>query len=191
MHRLFVAIRPPERVLDALLDTTDGIDGARWQGEDQLHLTLRFVGEVERPLANDLAEALTEVQAPPFTLQVAGTGHFERRDRAHSVWARVRPSAALDLLYGRVERACQSVGLPRETRKFVPHVTLARLSSGAGPTAPWLAETGTLQVPEWPVDRFTLYESHLGKAGALYQPVVDYSLGETTIAAVPVSRTGR
>ena len=191
MHRLFVAIRPPEVVLDALIDTTDGIDGARWQGEDQLHLTLRFVGEVERPVANALAEALAEVQAPPFTLQVAGTGRFERKGRPHSVWARVLPTPELSLLYGRVERACQIAGLPRETRKFVPHVTLARLSGGAGPIAPWLAETGTLQVPEWRVEGFTLYESHLGKAGALYQPAVDYPLRETEMAADPVSRTGR
>lgn len=191
MHRLFVAIRPPEPVLAALIDTTDGIDGARWQGEDQLHLTLRFIGEVERPVANELAEALAEVQAPSFALQVAGTGHFERKGRPHSVWARVLPSAGLDLLHGRVERACQAVGLPRETRKFVPHVTLARLSGGAGPIAPWLADTGTLQVPEWRVDGFTLYESHLGKTGASYQPVVDYPLGETEMEAVPVSRTGR
>lgn len=191
MHRLFVAIRPPEVVMDALVDTTDGIDGARWQSEDQLHLTLRFVGEVERPQANDLAEALGEVQAERFTLQVAGTGHFERKGRPHSVWARVLPSPGLNLLHGRVERACQLTGLPRETRKFVPHVTLARLSGGAGPIAPWLAETGTLQVPEWRVDAFTLYESHLGKAGALYQPVANYGLGETDTAAVPVSRTGK
>ncbi|WP_121116737.1 RNA 2',3'-cyclic phosphodiesterase [Croceibacterium ferulae] len=191
MHRLFAAIPPPDPVLDALIDTTDGIDGARWQGEDQLHLTLRFIGEVERPLANELAEALAEVQAPSFNLQVAGTGHFERKGRPHSVWARVLPSAGLDLLHGRVERACQAIGLPRETRKFVPHVTLARLSGGAGLIAPWLADTGTLQVPEWRVEGFTLYESHLGKAGALYQPVVDYPLGESDTAAVPVSRTGR
>ena len=191
MHRLFVAIRPPAAVMDALIDTTDGIDGARWQSEDQMHLTLRFVGEVERPLANDLAEALAAVRAPSFTLQVAGTGHFERKGRPHTVWASVLPSPGLDLLQGRVERACQSVGLPRETRKFVPHVTLARLSGGAGPIAPWLADTGTLQVPEWQVDGFTLYESHLGKAGALYQPAADYPLGDTEIAAVPVNRTGR
>jgi 2'-5' RNA ligase len=191
MHRLFVAIRPPAAVLDALVDTTDGIDGARWQGEDQLHLTLRFVGEVERPVANDLAEALAQVEAAPFGLQIAGTGHFERKGRPHAVWARVLPSAGLDLLHGRVERACQAAGLPRETRRFVPHVTLARLSGGAGPIAPWLADTGTLTVPRWSVDSFTLYESHLNKGGSIYQPVVDYPLGATETVAVPVSRTGR
>lgn len=191
MHRLFVGIHPPAAVLDALLDTTDGIEGARWQSEDQLHLTLRFVGEVERPLANDLAEALVAVDARPFTLQVAGTGHFERKGRPHAVWARVLPSTGLDLLHGRVERACQTAGLPPETRKFVPHVTLARLSGGSGPIAPWLAQTGTLQVPEWSVETFTLYESHLGKGGSIYEPVVSYRLGATDTEAVPVSRTGR
>ncbi|WP_347304036.1 RNA 2',3'-cyclic phosphodiesterase [Croceibacterium sp. TMG7-5b_MA50] len=191
MHRLFVGIRPPPAVLDALIDVQDGIEGARWQSEEQLHLTLRFVGEVERPVANELAEALADLAAPPFTLEVAGTGHFERKGRPHAVWAHVRPNPSLDVLHSRVERACQQVGLPRETRRYVPHVTLARLSGGSGPIHGWLASTGTLRVPAWPVTDFVLYESHLGKAGSIYDPVVTYPLGATDTSAVPVSRTGR
>ena len=67
MHRLFVAIRPPEPVLDLLIDTMEGLPSLRWQHEDQLHLTLRFIGEVERPLAEDLAAALSSLHFERFT----------------------------------------------------------------------------------------------------------------------------
>jgi RNA 2',3'-cyclic 3'-phosphodiesterase len=191
MHRLFVGIRPPVPVLDALADVQDGIDGARWQSDEQLHLTLRFVGEVERPLANDLAESLGAITAPPFMLEGAGTGHFERKGRPHAVWARITPSPELDLLQRRVERACQQAGLPPEGRRYLPHVTLARLPGRSGPIGGWLADTGTLRLPAWPVADFILYESHLGKGGSIYRPIVTYPLGATEMSAVPVSRTGR
>ena len=73
-HRLFIAIRPPAAVRDALVDSMEGLEGARWLGEDQLHLTLRFVGEVETPAANDLAGQLARIDSPPFELAAAGVG---------------------------------------------------------------------------------------------------------------------
>ena len=63
MHRLFVAIRPPEDIRDLLIDAMDDSADFRWQDDEQLHLTLRFIGEVERPIANDIADALTRVAA--------------------------------------------------------------------------------------------------------------------------------
>ena len=79
MHRLFVALRPPEDIRDRLIDVMD--DGAdfRWQSDDQLHLTLRFIGEVERPLANDLVLALASMRAPAFELRLTGLASFDRR----------------------------------------------------------------------------------------------------------------
>ena len=176
MHRLFVALRPPEPVRDVLIDTMEGLDGARWQGDEQLHLTLRFVGEVDSPQANDLADALSEVRAGPFALQVRGVGHFARKGRASALWAAFEPSEGLAILERRVERACRAAGLPPETRKFVPHVTIARLNASSGPIDGWLARHGRLTAPEWPVERFVLYESQLAESAAVYTPVVQYRL---------------
>src|SRR3546814_10503522 len=61
MHRLFVAIRPPAAIRKALLSIMGGVEGARWQSDDQLHLTLRFIGEVDRHRADDIAAALATV----------------------------------------------------------------------------------------------------------------------------------
>ena len=93
MHRLFVAIRPPEPIRDLLIDAMDDSADFRWQDDDQLHLTLRFVGEVDRPLAEDLALALTRITTDPFTLRIAGTGRFEQRNSG-ALWAGVEPKSA-------------------------------------------------------------------------------------------------
>ena len=90
MHRLFVAIRPPEEVRDALIDAMEDSPELRWVGDDQLHLTLRFIGEVEGPLADDIALALGRVRFGPFELSVAGVGLFEQR-HAGALWAAVHP----------------------------------------------------------------------------------------------------
>ena len=82
MHRLFVALRPPPDIRDAFVDVMDELPGARWQDEEQLHVTLRFIGEVERPQAEDIAAALAAVSAPVVESRVDGVGTFDRRARA-------------------------------------------------------------------------------------------------------------
>lgn len=176
MTRLFVALRLPAPVREVLLGAMGGVERARWQDEAQLHLALRFVGEIDAPLANDLAAALGRVDAAPFELQMAGVGHFERKGRATTLWAGILASPELSVLQRKIERACQRVGLEPEHRKFIPHITLARLSAAAGPIGGWLSAHGALTAPRWPVDEFRLYESVLTPAGSAYEPVVSYRL---------------
>jgi 2'-5' RNA ligase len=176
MTRLFVALRLPAPVREVLLGAMGGVERARWQDEAQLHLTLRFVGEIDAPLANDLAAALGRVDAAPFDLRIAGVGHFERKGRATALWAGVATSEPLLALQHKVERVCQRVGLEPEGRKFAPHVTLARLNTSAGPIGGWLAAHGALVAPPWRVEEFRLYESVLTPAGSAYEPVVNYRL---------------
>lgn len=175
-HRLFVAIKPPPHVIDRLIDTMEGIDNARWQSEEQLHLTLRFAGEVDTPLANDLADALEQIRAPAFDLEMRGVGHFEKKGKPHTLWAGIAPSPALLTLQKKVESACRSAGSAPETRVFAPHVTLARLSGNAGAIAPFLVEHAALRTAPFRVERFFLYESTLTPQGSQYDPVVAYPL---------------
>lgn len=181
MHRLFIGIRPPEAVCDLLLDTMEGLEGARWQDADHLHITLRFVGEVERPVAEDLATELGRITAPTFPLEIGGVGHFEKSTRRgahpHAIWAGIADSAGLNALRQQVERACVAVGLGREERRFVPHITLARLNTASGPVAGWLAAHGTLGSDPWMADALSLYESRLTRHGSDYAEVARYPLG--------------
>jgi len=175
MHRLFIAIRPPEPIIDLLLDTMEGLPELRWQ-DDQLHLTLRFVGEVERPLAEDLALALGNLRFARFAIRIAGVGRFDHRKRG-ALWAGVEPRAPLATLAAKVERTCVSVGLAPERRAFHPHVTLARWGRGQGGSLDrWLEGHAALRSEQFTVDRFTLFESRFGRAGAHYEAMATYPL---------------
>lgn len=176
MPRLFVAIRPPQDLRDLLIDTMEGLEAARWQDEEQLHLTLRFAGEVDPRTAEDLAAALARIDAGPFPLALSGVGHFERKGRPHTLWAGIAPSPELLSLQKKVERACQAAGLVPERRKFAPHVTLARLNAASGRVEGWLGAHEGLRSEPWPVEDFRLYESVLAPGGALYEPLLRYPL---------------
>jgi 2'-5' RNA ligase len=157
-----------------LLDAAGGIDRARWQDEEQLHLTLSFVGDAGRAQADELGETLAEVESAAFALEVAGVGQFDKRGTPTALWARVPLTDALAQLQRRVDRACRRAGLETERRAYRPHITLARLPRSAGPIGSWLSEHGTLRAGPWEAGGFTLYESHLQPGGSLYQPLVDY-----------------
>jgi 2'-5' RNA ligase len=174
MHRLFVAIRLPEWVRELLLDVMEGRD-LRWQQDDQLHLTLRFIGEVDRPVANDIADALSGLDFPPFSLRLSGVGRFDHGRRG-ALWAGVEPRDEVRALSRKVERACQTVGLEAERRAFHPHITLARWSKAEPRLDSFIERYGDLKSDPWQVEDFILYESRLGRDGAHYEAVATYPL---------------
>jgi 2'-5' RNA ligase len=177
MIRLFVALSPPPAVRARLLALQGGVPGAKWAQEDNLHLTLRFIGEVDEPAFADIAEALGEVEAPAFTLQLAGVGQFGDRKRAYALWAGVRASEPLALLRGRIETALSRAGVPRDDRKFLPHVTLARLKDAkADRVAAFLAEHGLFESRPFEVASFALFSSQLRHTHALHQAEAEYPL---------------
>ncbi|HEX5257272.1 MAG TPA: RNA 2',3'-cyclic phosphodiesterase [Sphingomicrobium sp.] len=177
MHRLFVALRPPEQIRDLLVDAMDENSEFRWQDDSQLHLTLRFVGEVERPVATDLADALGRIRGAPLELRIAGVGRFEQRN-AGALWAGVEPKPPLAALAAKVERACQSIGLEPERRAFHPHITLARWKGRRRrEVRDFLERRASIKSQPFAVDRFILFESHLSRHGAHYEAVASYSLG--------------
>jgi len=179
MVRLFVALRPPHAIRDRLADVMDGVPHARWQDDDQLHLTLLFIGEVDRPVAEDIAAVLGQVHAPAPVVRIAGVGAFDHRGRVDTLWAGVGPHDALAHLHRKVDQACVRVGLPPEARAYRPHITLARLPRSAG-TAPeiegWRAVHAGLSSDPFAMEHILLYQSHLGHGGASYEPVMRWPL---------------
>lgn len=176
MHRLFVAIRPPEDVRDLLIDAMDDSPALRWVGDEQLHLTLRFIGEVERPLGNDIAAALDRLRSPAFELRVDGVGKFERRNGG-ALWAGIAPKEPMVALAAKVERALQQTGLDPERRAFTPHITLARWNRrNAEAVDAFLRRNSDLASEPFAVDRFILFESKLSRHGAHYEEVASFAL---------------
>lgn len=176
LHRLFIALRPPPPMRRELLDIMDGVDGARWQDDEQLHLTIRYVGAVERPIAEDIAVALQAVHAPALDLALAGVGRFDTGSRGRALWAGVTPHDAVLALHRKVDHALVRAGLPPEGRAFLPHITLARLNRSSGPVDGFLAAHAGLTSVAMRFDHLILYESHLGPDGAWYEPVARYPL---------------
>jgi 2'-5' RNA ligase len=176
MHRLFVAIRPPRPVREQLLAIMGGVAGVRWQSDDQLHITLRFIGEVDRHTGSDIAAALGSVHHPPFKLSLAGIGTFGRPGQPGALWAGVAPHEPLKALHKKVDQVCIRAGVAPEGRAYRPHITLARLKRSTGSVAGLVEASGGLSSGPFLVESFGLFESTLTPEGALYTMAERYSL---------------
>ena len=159
-------------MIDAMDDSAD----FRWQNDEQIHLTLRFIGEVERPLANDLADALSHVHAERFQLRIAGIGRFEQRSGG-ALWAGVEPKAPVAALAAKIERVSVATGLEPEHRAFHPHITLARWKGRRSREVhAYIERADGLTSDVFDVDSFVLFESQLSRHGAHYEEVATYPL---------------
>lgn len=177
MHRLFVALRPPPAIREQLSATMEGLVDARWQDDEQLHLTLRYIGEVDGRVAEDVAAALGAVHAPAPEVRLAGVGRFGSRGKVNALWAGLSPNDALAALHRKVDQALVRAGLEPERRAYLPHITLARLAMREEAVAGWLGVHAGLSSAPFTLEHLVLYESHLGRAGARYEPVTRYRLG--------------
>lgn len=171
MHRLFVALRPPPAIRQSLLELMGGVQSARWQTDDQLHITLRYIGEVTAPVAEDIAVALGAIRAAPLTLRINGVGCFDKHDRPNAVWAGIAPHEAITSLHKKVDQALIRIGLPSEGRAYLPHVTLARLPRSAGSVGSFLANHASLASAPFEITHIQLFESHLGSEGSTYDAI--------------------
>jgi len=176
MLRLFVGIEfPPELKLELSL-LCSGVPGARWVDPGNLHLTLRFIGEITEDLAADVDEALAELTARRLTLQLAGTGVFGG-NKPHALWVGVERHPDLVRLRDKIEQALIRTGLAPEQRRFAPHVTLARLRDAPlDRLGDYLAAHGQFRARPLPVDHFSLIASFPTKAGSVYEDQADYPL---------------
>jgi len=175
--RLFVGLGIPYTLRLQLTAMNGGIPGARWVAAENLHLSLRFIGEVDEDTAEDIDAALGQIFAEPVAVALAGVGCFEKRGRANTVWAGAKASPALLRLQARVEAALQQAGLPPVGRKFTPHVTLARMQRLAVQNiAPYLSSHGGFRTEAFTVREFSLFRVYLGRKSADYEFLENYEL---------------
>ena len=178
MIRLFTAIEIPESVRLRLSLLQGGVPGARWSPPENLHLTLRFIGEVDEAVANDIDDVLSNLRAPSFDLTLKAAGEFGGRD-PHALWVGVAPNEALHRLVAKIESALQRMGLDAESRKYTPHVTLARLRDAPLPKVrEFLGAHATFDSGPFRVRAFALYSSHPSARGSLYRAERTYPLSD-------------
>jgi 2'-5' RNA ligase len=156
-----------------------GIPGARWVALDQLHLTVRFIGEVDGALFLDIKNTLEEVSISPFDIQLKGVGHFPPRGAPRVIWVGLEKSEPVQLLRKKIDGALLKIGLEPEGRKFSPHITLARLkNTPLQKVADFLSGNGLFSQEPFQIDDFKLYSSTLTPKGAIHKVERVYSLTE-------------
>ncbi|MBM4268153.1 MAG: RNA 2',3'-cyclic phosphodiesterase [Deltaproteobacteria bacterium] len=177
MIRLFVSVELGEDVRNRLWQMCCDVPGARWTEPDQMHLTLRFIGEVEGHVFEDIRGALNRVHADAFEISLRGVGHFPPRGQPRVLWAGIERSEELLQLQRRVESTLVQLGLPPERRRFSPHVTLARLNgTPARAVGSYIAQHGLFRAGPIPVESFFLYSSQLGAKHAVHREEAEYPL---------------
>jgi len=176
MLRLFTAIEIPEALRTRLTFLQGGVPGAKWQPVENLHLTLRFIGEVDGATAGDIDQMLAGLRTKAFELTLRGVGEFGGRD-PHALWAGIAPSPPLMHLAAKIETALQRMGLPAETRKYAPHVTLARLRDASiVKVRDFLAAHAAFDSGPFAVREFALFSSFQTPRGSLYCVEQSYPL---------------
>lgn len=189
--RLFIAVELPESWSEALAATQAalrrrGLERLRWVRPEGIHLTLKFLGNVDERRVPELTEALTRAASgvSPFRLSLAGLGSFGPAARPRVVWVGVGGDLpALTRLWDAVETDVGNLGFPRERQRFAPHLTLARVpddmprevTGGIGATL------GVISAPAAPplaVTEVALMRSELGRGGARYTRLASVPLAE-------------
>ncbi|MFT3966914.1 MAG: RNA 2',3'-cyclic phosphodiesterase [Sphingobium sp.] len=176
--RLFYALMPSDRMIAAVQPLLSGVGGARWQTERQLHLTLRFVGEVSRRTGAELADKLAVQMQDPPPVAFSGVGFFEKDRRPNALWARAVPKEPLAQLHRRLDRICQEAGLEPERRAYIPHMTVARLPRAAGPIHSWIEAHAGFTTEAMPFARCSLVESMATGEGSHYEELAWIDLGQ-------------
>ncbi len=196
MPRLFTALEIPRDAALSLSLLRGGLPGARWIDVENYHITLRFIGDVEGHVADEVANALDRVRRPEFMLNLSGVHAFGSK-KPHSIYAGVSPSPDLNALQAEIERICQRLHIPADPRKFTPHVTLARLRNPRiEDVVHYLSGRGNFATLPFKVGRFVLMSSRDSVGGGPYiveeaWPLVARSSQNWSASAVEAARTIR
>jgi 2'-5' RNA ligase len=176
-HRLFVALRPPASVRAALTVMMGGVPGARWQQDEQLHCTLRFLGELDHHAAEDVAAALGGLVHGAIEARLEEVGTFDRAGRIDTLWVGLAPREPLRALHDKIDRLLARAGVAPDERAYLPHITIAHFSRTMAPPPGVAAAIPRPDPAPFRLTEARLYESLLGPEGPTYETVARYRLG--------------
>ncbi len=171
MLRLFIAIKLNDSVIEQLQNICFGVKNARWLPSEQLHLTIRFIGDCDETMYHDIISVLEHISLSSFNLSIKGVGYFPPRGNPRILWAGLQPSPELQELHLAINKKLHTLGLTEERRKFYPHITLARLREKTSSRAivPFITRNSLFKIAPFHTTAFHLYSSILRREGALHQ----------------------
>lgn len=177
MPRLFIAIDTPEQVRDNICELRRNLPGVKWTVRDQLHITMRFIGDTDDPLFNQIKSSLSEIKLPSFGLELTSSGFFPNERRPSVFWLGCSESLPLSNLKDYMNLALDSCGIPPESRKFHPHITVARLKMPSEKDCHKLSNIyREMPSASFNVSEFILYSSLLKSDGAEHSKECVYPL---------------
>ena len=168
MPRLFTGLEIPNDVAQRLAIMRGGLQGARWTEPSDFHVTLRFIGDIDDRLADDISDLLAAIKRKPFSLRLSGLDWFGK-DKPHSLYASVTLVSELSELQAEQERLMRRLGLPADPRKFTPHITLARLrDTKPWQVGEWITARSPFSLPPFEIGRFALFSARASVGGGPY-----------------------
>lgn len=176
MSRLFIALPIPDDVAAQVSPLQSGLSGAKYSPRENLHITLRFIGNASDKMTEDLVAALKRIGENSFDLSLLGADFFGG-DRPHSLHLKLEENPALLALNEKCEVICRELGLEAETRKFIPHLTLAYLKNAdLEEVKEYKMRHSHFNSQKWRVDCYRLYSSKLGNGPSQYEILAEFSL---------------
>ncbi len=185
--RLFIALDLPARIKRALEDLQQDVPGANWTATENMHITLRFVGDVSNAAAEELDHELVRIDQPSFELMPDSVGQFSNGRGVKSIWAGLAPQEPLLELQAKVERACRRAGFAADRQTYKPHITLARFRDPPPlePVRAFLERNGGFRRESYRVSGFSAYSSTLRPDGPIYRLEADYPFSDAGLGISP------
>ena len=177
MKRIFIGLQFPRAICDELKNLRGGVISANWVAYENYHLTLRFLGECDNNLLDDVCLALSQIRTCSFALQLQGVNHFKKKGVVKSLWVGVLKNPSLTALKTEIDTMLQNINIKEERRAFYPHVTLAKLSNPRLSEVTFFEQMNNLYCSKkFPTNYLTIFESYSLKGGSTYQPLIKIPL---------------
>lgn len=174
--RLFIAIEIPDDIKNELTGLQNNDNKIRWVPKEQMHLTLKFVGQLDQNQAEMLKSELRSIRFNPFELKLEGVGFFPEKGAPRVYWTGVSRNDSLFELQEMVEVAAVSAGAEKEKHSYKPHVTLGRVKNDKIEKSELKSAGADYESRIFRVQNFTLFESRLSPKGAIHNVVAEYPL---------------
>ena len=177
MKRIFIGLQFPQTICDELMNLRGGVIGANWVADENYHLTLRFLGECDSNLVDDVYLALSQIRTCSFALQLQGVNHFKKKGVIKSLWVGTVKNPSLIMLKKEIDLMLQKINIKKEGRAFYPHVTLAKLNRSRLSEVTFFEQMNNLYCSKKIlINYITVFESHSLKGGSIYQPLIKIPL---------------
>ena len=177
MKRIFIGLQFPRAICDQLKNLKRGVIGANWVAHENYHLTLRYLGECDNNLLDDVYLALSQTRTCSFVLQLQGVNHFKKKGVIKSLWVGIVKNPSLTALKTEIDTILQNINIKKERRAFYPHVTLAKLSTPRLSEVTFFEQMNNLYCSKkFPTNYITIFESYSLKGGSTYQPLIKIPL---------------